>query len=104
MNRPWIAKEARAALASYKKRTSPSSRNAKSPKTSASLMRLRKKAMNTIARKQNYEEMKMANQIQKMNRMIKEVKNYAARHRYKLVVQPNGSLSLARRDLRAPNL
>jgi hypothetical protein len=101
MNRPWVSKEAQAALASYKKRTSPSSGNTKSPRTSASLMRLRKKALNTIARKQNYEELKMANQLLKMNRMIKEIKNYAARHRYKLVVQPNGSLSLARRDLRA---
>jgi hypothetical protein len=98
MNRPWIKKEAHAALASYKKRTSPSSGNLKSPRTSASLMRLRKKAMNSIARKQNYNDAQLAKQVLKMNRMIKEMKNYAARHSHKLVVQPNGTLSLARRN------
>ena len=94
----WIKKEAHAALASYKKRTSPSSGNLKSPKTLASLTRLRKKAMASIARKQNYEESQMAKHLLKMNRMIKEIKNYAARHKHKLVVQPNGTLSLARRN------
>jgi hypothetical protein len=95
-NKPWIKKEAHASLASYKKRTSPSSGNLKSPKTSASLMRLRKRAMKSVAHKQNYEEAQLARQILKMNRMIKEIKNYAARRSHKLVVQPNGTLSLAR--------
>ena len=98
MNRPWMKKEAHAALASYKKRTSPSSGNLKSPRTSASLMRLRKKAMSSISRKKKYEETMMAKRVLKMNRMIKEMKNYAARHSHKLVVQPNGTLSLARRN------
>jgi len=97
-NRPWIKKEAHAAVASYKKRTSPSSGSHKSPKTAASLMRLRKRSINAIALKQNYEEMKMLNQVLKMNRMIKEMKNYAARRKHKLVVQPNGTMSLARRN------
>jgi hypothetical protein len=98
MNRPWIKKEAHSALASYEKRTSPSSGNLKSPKTAASLMRLRKKAMSSISRKKNYEETMMAKRVLKMNRMIKEIKNYAARRSHKLVVQPNGTLSLARRN------
>lgn len=97
-NRPWIKKEAHSAVASYKKRTSPSSGSHKSPKTSASLVRLRKRAMNSVALKKNYEEMQMVKQVFKINRMIKEVKNYAARRKHKLVVQPNGTMSLARRN------
>jgi hypothetical protein len=85
------------AVRHYKKRTSPSSTNQKSPKTSASLARLRNRAKRTVTTLQGYNASVLARNQARIKKMLKEIANYNTRRRHKLVRQPNGSFSLARR-------
>ena len=85
------------AVRHYKKRTSPSSGSPKSPKTSASLMRLRNRAKRTVATLQGYNAAVLAANHARVKKMIKEIAYYEARRTHKLVRQPSGSYSLARR-------
>ena len=85
------------AVRHYKKRTSPSSGNHKSPKTAASLTRIRNRAKRTVTALQNYNAAVLASNHARIKKMLKEIANYEARRTHKLVRQPNGSFSLARR-------
>lgn len=89
--------EAVRALRNYKKRTSPSSGSHRSPKTAASLARLRSRTTRAVTAVQNYNAAILARNTARVKKMLKEIANYEARRRYKLVRQPSGSLSLARR-------
>ena len=93
----WMRTNATRAVGHYKKRTSPSSGSHKSPKTSASLMRVRNRAMRTMATLQNYNASVAARNYARIKKMMKEIANYEARRTHKLVRQPSGSYSLARR-------
>lgn len=93
----WMRTNAGRAVRHYKKRTSPSSGSPKSPKTSASLMRLRNRAKRTVATLQGYNAAVVAANHARVKKMIKEIANYEARRTHKLVRQPSGSYSLARR-------
>jgi hypothetical protein len=93
----WMRANAGRAVRHYKKRTSPSSGNHKAPATSASLMRLRNRAMRTVATLQNYNAAVVARNHARIKKMLKEIANYEARRTHKLVRQPSGSYSLARR-------
>lgn len=93
----WMRTNAGRAVRHYKKRTSPSSGSPKSPKTSASLMRLRNRAKRTVATLQGYNAAVLAANHARVKKMIKEIANYEARRTHKLVRQPSGSYSLARR-------
>lgn len=93
----WRRANAGRAVRHYKKRTSPSSGSHKSPKTSASLMRLRNRAKRTVATLQGYNAAVLARNHARIKKMLKEIANYEARRAHKLVRQPNGSFSLARR-------
>jgi hypothetical protein len=93
----WMRTNAGRAVRHYKKRTSPSSGSHKSPKTSASLMRLRNRAKRTVATLQGYNAAVLASNQARVKKMIKEIVNYEARRTHKLVRQPSGSYSLARR-------
>ena len=93
----WMRTNAGRAVRHYKKRTSPSSGSPKSPKTSASLMRLRNRAKRTVATLQGYNAAVVAANHARIKKMIKEIANYEARRTHKLVRQPSGSYSLARR-------
>lgn len=95
--RTWMRANAGRAVRHYKKRTSPSSGNHKAPATSASLMRLRNRAMRTVATLQNYNAAVVARNHARIKKMLKEIANYEARRTHKLVRQPSGSYSLARR-------
>lgn len=96
--RTWMRTNAGRAVRHYKKRTSPSSGSHTSPKTSASLMRLRNRAKRTVATLQNYNAAIIARNQARIKKMLREIANSEARHRYKLVRQPSGSFSLARRS------
>jgi hypothetical protein len=96
--RTWMRSEAVRALRNYKKRTSPSSGNHRSPKTSASLMRLRNRAHRAVTASKNYNEAILMRNTARVKKMLKEIANYEARRRHKLVRQPSGSYSLARRN------
>ena len=85
------------AVRHYKKRTSPSSGSHTSPKTAASLMRLRNRAKRTVATLQGYNAAVLARNQARIKKMLKQIANYEARHRHRLVRQPSGSYSLARR-------
>lgn len=93
----WMRTNAGRAVRHYKKRTSPSSGSHTSPRTSASLMRLRNRAMRTVATLQGYNAAVLARNHARITKMIKEIANYEARRTHKLVRQPSGSYSLARR-------
>lgn len=95
--RTWMRSNAGRAVSHYKKRTSPSSGSHKSPKTSDSLMRLRNRAKRTVSTLQGYNTAMMARNQARIKKMIKEIANYEARRTHKLVRQPSGSYSLARR-------
>ena len=82
----------------YKKRVSPSSGSHKSPNTAASLMRLRNRAKRTVATLQGYNAAVLARNTARVKKMLKEIANYTARRTHKLVRQPSGSYSLARRN------
>jgi hypothetical protein len=82
------------AVRHYKKRTSPSSG---SPKTAASLTRLRNRAKRTITTLQGYNAAVLAANHARIKKMLKEIANYEARRTHKLVRQPSGSYSIARR-------
>ena len=91
--RTWIKSEARRAVANYKKSTtSPSSANQKS------LMRLRARAIRAVTASRQYNNATFNRDVARVKKMMKEIVNYEARRRYKLVRQPNGSYSLARRN------
>ena len=94
----WMRSNAGRSVRHYKKRTSPSSGSHTSPKTSASLTRLRNRAKRTIATLQNYNAAVLARNQARIKKMLKEIANYEARRTHKLVRQPNGSFSLARRS------
>lgn len=96
--RPWINAEARRAVANYAKRTSPSSGNLKSPKTIKSLVRLRSRAHRTVGAARQYNALTFQRNKARVLKMMKAVANYEARRRHKLVRQPSGSFSLARRN------
>lgn len=93
----WMRANAGRAVRHYKKRTSPSSGSHTSPKTAASLMRLRERAIRTVATLQNYNAAVVARNHARIKKMLKEIANYEARRTHKLVRQPSGSFSLARR-------
>lgn len=93
----WMRANAGRAVRHYKKRTSPSSGNHKSPRTSASLMRLRNRAIRAVATLQGYNAAVLARNHARIKKMLKEIANYEARRTHKLVRQPNNSYSLARR-------
>lgn len=95
--RTWMRAEAQRALANYKKRTSPSSGSHRSPKTSASLMRLRNRTYKAVAASRWYNEKVYKQNVERVKKMLKEIANYEARRSHKLVRQPSGSYSLARR-------
>jgi len=94
----WMRANAGRAVRHYKKRTSPSSGNHTSPKTSTSLARLRNRAKRTVATLQGYNAAVLARNQARIKKMIKEIENYEARRTHKLVLQPGGSYSLARRS------
>ncbi len=95
--RTWILAEARRAVANYKKRTSPSSGNHKSPRTAASLMRLRNRAHRAVGLKKFHNQAVLERNIARVKKMMKEITNYKTRHTgYRLVQQPNGTMSLAK--------
>lgn len=94
----WMRANAGRAVRHYKKRTSPSSGSHKSPKTSASLMRLRNRAKRTIATMHGYNAAILVRNTARVKKMLKEIANYQARRTHKLVRQPSGSYSLARRS------
>lgn len=96
--RNYFKAEAMRALANYSKRTSPSSGNHRSPKTAASLMRLRGRARKAVTTARQYNTMKLQRNEARISRMINAIANYEARRRHKLVRQPSGSYSLARRN------
>ena len=91
----WMRTNAGRSVRHYKKRSSPSSRN--SPKTAASLARLRNRAKRTVATLQGYNAAVLARNTARVKKMLKEIANYEARHKHKLVRQPSGSFALARR-------
>ena len=93
----WMRANATRAVGHYKKRTSPSSGSHKSPKTSASLMRLRNRAKRTVATLHGYNAAVMARNHARIKKMLREIANYDARRAHKLVRQPSGSFALARR-------
>lgn len=93
----WMRANAGRTVGHYKKRASPSSGSHKSPKTSASLMRLRNRAKRTIATLHGYNAAVLARNTARVKKMLREIANYEARRAHKLVRQPNGSYSLARR-------
>lgn len=93
----WMRANTSRSVRHYKKRASPSSENRTSPKTVASLTRLRNKAKRTIATLQGYNAAVLARNTARVKKMLREIANYNARHRHKLVRQPSGSYSLARR-------
>lgn len=93
----WMRANAGRAVRHYKKRTSPSSGSHTSPKTAASLMRLRNSALRKVATLQGYNAAIMARNKARIKKMLKEIANYEERHRHRLVRQPSGSYSLARR-------
>jgi len=86
------------AVRHYKKRTSPSSGNNKSPRTSASLMRLRNRAKRTVSTLQGYNRAVLLSNTARVKKMLKEIANYNARHSHRLILQPNLSFSLGRRS------
>ena len=94
----WMRANATRAVSHYKKRTSPSSGSHKSPKTSASLMRLRNRAQRTVATLHELNAAVLERAHARITKMIKEIANYEARRTHKLVRQPNGSFALARRN------
>ena len=96
--RTWWKSEAQRAVANYKKRISPSSGSHTAPKTAASLARLRTRARRAVANFQNYDKTVIERNIARVTKMLKEVANYEARRRHKLVINPNKSYSLARRN------
>ncbi len=96
--RTWIKGEAVRSVLNYKKRTSPSSGSHKSPKTAASLMRLRARAGRAVGLARYHNEAVLARNIARVKKMLKEIANYEARRRHLLVQQPNKSFALARRN------
>lgn len=90
----WMRANAGRAVRHYKKRTSPSSG---SPKTAASLTRLRNRAKRTITTLQGYNAAVLVANHARIKKMLKEIANYEARRTHKLVRQPSGSYSIARR-------
>jgi len=54
--------------------------------------------MRTLANLENYNKAILARNISRINKMRKEIANYEARRRHKLVRQPSGSYSLALRN------
>ena len=85
------------AVRHYNKRTSPSSGSHTHPKTAASLMRLRNQALRRVSTLQGYNAAVLARNHARIKKMLKEIANYEARMTHKLVRQPSGSYSLARR-------
>lgn len=94
--RTWMRKEAQRAVANYRKRTSPSSGSHKSPRTAASLMRLRGRAGRAVSAVQNYNAAILKRNVARVKKMIKEIANYEARRRHRLVQHPNKTFGLAR--------
>jgi hypothetical protein len=60
-------------------------------------MRLRNRAKRTVATLQGYNAAVLARNTARVKKMLKEIANYEARRTHKLVRQPSGSYSLARR-------
>lgn len=94
----WRRGNATRAVGHYKKRTSPSSGSHKSPSTSASLMRLRNRAMRTVNTMKQYNNAILARNTARIEKMLKEIANYNARHLHRFVIQPNMSISFGRRS------
>ena len=96
--RTWMRANAGSAIGHYKKRASPSSGRHTSPKTAASLARLRNRAKRTIETLQGYNEAVLVRNTARVKKMMKEIENYKARRTHKLVRQPSGSFAIARRS------
>jgi hypothetical protein len=95
--RTWIKSEAARSVASYKKRVSPSTRLS-SPKTVASIARLRSRARSKVATSKIHNAITFNKNTARVMKMMKAIANYEARRKHKLVLQPNMSYSLARRN------
>jgi len=61
-------------------------------------MRLRNRAKRTIATMHGYNAAILVRNTARVKKMLKEIANYQARRTHKLVRQPSGSYSLARRS------
>ena len=96
--RTWIKSEATRSVAGYKKRASPSSGNQKSPRTSACLARLRSRARSKVAASKVHNAITFNKNTARVMKMMKAIANYEARRKHTLVLQPNMSYSLARRN------
>lgn len=94
----WMRANAGRAVRHYKKRTSPSSGSHTSPRTAASLARLRNRAMRKVATLRGYNAAILQRNTARVKKMLKEIANYEARRKHKLVRQPSGSFALARRN------
>lgn len=90
-----MKKEALRSVFNYGKRGSPSSG---SPRTAASLARLRQRAYRKVGLSKFHNEATFKKNTARVMKMMKEIANYEARRRHKLVRQPSGSFALARRN------
>jgi hypothetical protein len=97
--RNWIKAEAGRATLHYAKRTNTRhGGNYRSPRTAASLARLRQRAYRTVAASKQYNQTLALRNHARIKKMLKEIANYEARRKHKLVRQPSGSFALARRN------
>jgi hypothetical protein len=60
-------------------------------------MRLRNMALRKVATLQGYNAAVLQRNTARVKKMLKEIANYDARHKHKLVRQPSGSFAFARR-------
>ena len=95
--RTWMNNESARAIRHYKKRKSPSSGNRKSPRTAASLARLHTRAWRVVNTARGHNNATVARNTARVKKMLKEIENYKARRSHKLVHNPNGTFSLARK-------
>ena len=96
--RTWIKNEAKRSVFNYGKRGSPSSGNHTSRRTAASLARLRQRAYRKVGLSAVHNAATFNKNTARVMKMMKAIANYEARRRHKLVLQPSGSFSLARRN------
>ena len=94
----WIRTNLNRAIRHYGKRAGPPSGSPRSPRTSASVARLRNRAHRVAATLHGYNAAVLRRNHARIKKMHKEIANYNARRRHRLVHQPNGSHSLARRN------
>ncbi len=61
-------------------------------------MRLRARATKAVSAFRQYNAAMLQRDVARVKKMMKEIANYEARRKYKLMMQPNMSYSLARRN------